>query len=121
IIGFLNSAAPEAYMPMIAAFRKALRESGYEEGRNVAIEYRWAESHYDRLPEMAAELVAHKVAVIVASGSAAPALAAKAATTEISVVFASGSDPVRTGLVASLNRPGGNVTGISIIFTSLVP
>lgn len=121
VIGFLNSATPEAYTPMIAAFRKALRESGYEEGRNVAIEYRWAEGHYDRLPDMAAELVAHKVAVIVASGSAAPALAAKAATTEIPIVFASGSDPVRTGLVASISRPGGNVTGISIIFTSLVP
>ena len=121
VIGFLNSAAPEAYAPMITAFRKALRESGYEEGRNVAIEYRWAEGHYDRLPDMAAELVAHKVAVIVASGSAAPALAAKAATTEIPIVFASGSDPVRTGLVASISRPGGNVTGISIIFTSLVP
>jgi putative ABC transport system substrate-binding protein len=121
VIGFLNSATPEAYTPMIAAFRKALRESGYEEGRNVAIEYRWAEGYYDRLPDMAAELVAHKVAVIVASGSAAPALAAKAATTEIPIVFASGSDPVRTGLVASISRPGGNVTGISIIFTSLVP
>src|SRR3954451_12020870 len=121
VIGFLNSAAPEAYTPMITVFRKALQESGYEEGRNVAIEYRWAEGHYDRLPEMAAELVAHKVAVIVASGSAAPALAAKAGTTEIPVVFVSGSDPLRTGLVASLNRPGGNVTGSSIIFTSLVP
>jgi putative tryptophan/tyrosine transport system substrate-binding protein len=121
IIGFLNSASPEAYTPMLAAFREVLRQKGYEEGRDLLIEYRWAEGHYDRLPDMAAELVAGKVAVIVASGSAAPALAAKAATTDIPVVFISGSDPVRTGLVASLNRPGGNLTGISITFTNLVP
>ena len=121
VIGFLNSASPEAYSPMVAAFRVGLRESGYEDGRNVTIEYRWAEGHYDRLPAMAAELVAEKVAVILASGSAAPALAAKTVTTEITIVFASGSDPVGTGLVASLNRPGGNITGISIILTSLVP
>lgn len=121
VIGFLNSASPEAYRPMVAAFRAGLSENSFQEGRNVTIEYRWADGHYERLPEMAAELVAAKVAVILASGSAAPALAAKTATTEIPIVFASGSDPVRTGLVASLNRPGGNITGISIIFTSLVP
>ena len=121
VIGFLNSASREAYRPMFAAFRASLRESGFEEGRNVTIEHRWAEGHYDRLPEMAAELVAQKVAVIIASGSAAPALAAKAATAEIPIIFISGSDPIRTGLVASLNRPGGNITGISITFTSLVP
>jgi putative ABC transport system substrate-binding protein len=121
VIGFLNSASPDAYAPMLAAFRAGLRERGYEEGTNLTLERRWAEGHYERLPEMAAELVAQRVAVIVTSGSAAPAEAAKNAATEIPVIFISGSDPVRTGLVASLNRPGGNVTGISVIFTSLVP
>jgi putative ABC transport system substrate-binding protein len=121
MIGFLNSASPDAYTPMLAGFRAGLRESGYEEGRNISIEHRWAGGHYERLPDMATELVAQKVAVIVTSGSAAPAEAAKAATSEIPIVFISGSDPIRTGLVDSLNRPGGNVTGISIIFTTLVP
>jgi ABC-type uncharacterized transport system substrate-binding protein len=121
IIGFLNSASPDAYTPMLAGFRAGLHESGYEEGRNISIEHRWAEGHYERLPDMAAELVARKVAVIVTSGSAAPAQAAKTATNEIPIIFISGSDPIRTGLIDSLNRPGGNVTGISIIFTSLVP
>jgi len=121
VIGFLNSATPNPYTPMLAGFRAALRESGYEEGRNISVEHRWAEGHYERLPDMAAELVARKVTVIVTSGSAAPAQAAKAATSEIPIIFISGSDPIRTGLVDSLNRPGGNVTGISIIFTSLVP
>ena len=120
-IGFLNSASPEAYGPMLAAFQAALHDAGYEEGRNITVEHRWADGHYDRLPDMAAELVARKVAVIVTSGSAAPAQAAKTATSKIPIVFVSGSDPIRTGLVDSLNRPGGNVTGISIIFTSLVP
>ena len=120
-IGFLNSASPEAYGPMLAAFQAALHDAGYEEGRNITVEHRWADGHYERLPDMAAELVARKVAVIVTSGSAAPAQAAKTATSKIPIVFVSGSDPIRTGLVDSLNRPGGNVTGISIIFTSLVP
>src|SRR4051795_12071359 len=120
-IGFLNSASPEAYAPMLAAFRAALYEAGYEEGRNITLEHRWADGHYELLPDMAAELVARKVAVIIASGSAAPAQAAKNATTEIPIIFISGSDPVRTGLVASLSRPGGNITGISSIFTDLLP
>lgn len=121
VIGFLNSASPDAYKPMNAGFHTGLREGGFDLGRDVTIESRWAEGRYDRLPAMAAELVARKAAVIVASGSAAPALAAKAATAEIPIVFISGSDPVRTGLVPSLNHPGGNITGVSITFTSLVP
>src|SRR3954471_20232165 len=120
-IGFLNSGSPDTYAPMLTAFRAALYEAGYEEGRNITLEYRWAHGHYELLPDMAAELVARKVAVIIASGSAAPAQAAKNATTEIPIIFISGSDPVRTGLVASLNRPGGNITGISSIFTDLLP
>ena len=120
-IGFLNSASPETFASMLAAFRAALYEAGYEEGRNITLEHRWADGHYELLPDMAADLVARKVVVIVASGSAAPAQAAKNATTEIPIIFISGSDPVRTGLVASLNRPGGNITGISSIFTDLLP
>jgi putative ABC transport system substrate-binding protein len=120
-IGFLNSASPETFAPMLAAFRAALSEAGYEEGRNITLVHRWADGHYELLPDMAAELVARKVAVIIATGSAAPAQAAKNATTEIPIIFISGSDPVRTGLVASLNRPGGNITGISSSFTDLLP
>ena len=113
VIGFLNSASPETNAYNVAAFQKGLGETGYVEGRNVAVEYRWAHNDYDRLPELAADLVRRKVSVLVAPGNLQSALAAKTATTTIPIVFQTGADPVAVGLVASLNRPGGNVTGIS--------
>jgi putative ABC transport system substrate-binding protein len=110
VIGFLRSTRADGFAHLLAAFRAGLNEVGYVEGRNVAIEYRWAEDHKDRLSAMATELVRRPVAVIV--GNSVAALAAKAATTTVPIVFATGSDPVRDGLVGSLNRPSGNVTGI---------
>ena len=113
VVGFLTSLTSAASVPMAAAFLQGLNESGFTEGRNVAIEYRYADGHYDRLPALAADLVSRKVDVIFASGGSAPALAAKAATTTIPIVFETGGDPVKAGLVASLSRPGGNLTGVT--------
>jgi putative ABC transport system substrate-binding protein len=121
VVGFLHGGAQEGYAPMMAAFRKSLSEAGYVEGQNVAIELRWAEGRLERLPELAADLVRRQVSLIFAGGGPEPALAAKAATSKIPIVFASGVDPIEVGLVASLSRPGGNITGVSFLINTLGP
>ena len=118
VIGYLHAGSPGPFVPLMAVFRQSLAEAGYVEARDVAIEYRWAEGQYDRLPAMAAELVRRRVAVIVASPIPA-AVAAKSATTTIPIVFYVGGDPVQLGLVASLNRPGGNATGVNYFVAEL--
>jgi putative ABC transport system substrate-binding protein len=120
VIGFLSGTSPDAFAPNVAAFQQGLGETGYVEGQNVVIEYRWAEGHYDRLPALAADLVGRKVDVIVALAGTPSALAAKTATSTIPIVFSSGA-PVEQGLVASLARPGGNLTGFSIMGIELIP
>jgi putative ABC transport system substrate-binding protein len=119
VIGFLNSASPQPFANYVAGFRAGLKETGYIDGQNVAIEFRWAEGHYDRLPEMAADLVRRKVAVLVATGGVPSIAAAKAATSTIPIVFTIGVDPVGLGFVASLSHPGGNITGVNLFVNAM--
>src|SRR5262245_59127968 len=120
IIGFLDAGSAAERVPQVAAFRRGLAEVGYEDGRNVALEFRWAEGQYGRFGELAADLVRRGVSVIATPGSGTAALAAKTSTATIPIVFGSGGDPVKEGLVVSLNRPGGNVTGINFFTVELV-
>ena len=121
VVGFLSGGAPGPFQHLVAAFREGLKETGYIEGQNATIEYRWAEGQYERLPALAADLARRQVAVIVATGGVRAGIAAKAATATIPIVFSSGVDPIEAGLVASLNRPGGNITGVYLLISGLDP
>jgi putative ABC transport system substrate-binding protein len=121
VVGFLASRSPENSADLVTAFRAGLSETGFVENQNVILEFRWAEDQYDRLPMLAADLVAHQVAVIAATGGTPAGLAAKAATTKIPIVFLTGADPIQLGLVNSLNRPDGNLTGVTVLSNTLAP
>jgi putative ABC transport system substrate-binding protein len=119
VIGFLNSVSPQPFANYVAGFRAGLKEAGYIDGQNTTIEFRWAEGHYDQLPGMAADLVRRNVAVLVSTGGASSVMAAKAATSTIPIVFTIGVDPVQLGLVTSLSRPGGNITGVNFLTAAM--
>ena len=119
VIGFLNSVSPQPFANYVAGFRAGLKETGYIDGQNITIEFRWAEGHYDQLPGMAADLVRRQVAVLVSTGGAPSVVAAKAATSTIPIVFTIAVDPVQLGLVTSLSRPGGNITGVNFLSAAL--
>jgi putative tryptophan/tyrosine transport system substrate-binding protein len=121
LVGFMSARSPGDSAHLVAAFRRGMGEGGFVEGQNVAVEYRWANGEYDRMPALAADLVNRRVAVLVATGGDVSALAAKRATSTIPIVFGSGSDPVAIGMVASINRPGGNVTGVNVLTNQMEP